>query len=285
MRIEVDDSLPDGCVEYLEVNFQAQRGGAMKALGIIANEQPAHCQSIVRRAPDNGKHIDNGQMSQEAIGRVIENVAHGILSTAHDAFHPINRAQIMAPVYRVAASRANQNVLVVISHTDNLVRDDLADGENEIEVALCDEPVHLRRPCIVQLAFRLLVDEFRRNLAQSFDVGSPVMHAEKLLRHGAEHSSDLFRLHGRMGAKSGQNRLQPVAVIHPRVARQVAGAGVHAALVGRYNEHAASLSKLHQTFHKQAVQLRKEIAFDTAHCTVETHAANSTFLNPGASMY
>ncbi len=129
------------------------------------------------------------------------------------------------------------------------------------------------------------MDEFRRNLAQSLDVGSPVMDAEKLLRHGAKHSRDLFGLHGRVRAESGQNRLQAVAVILPRVARQIAGAGVHAALVGRYNEHAASLSKLRKTLRKQTLQLRKEVAFDAAHGAVETHAANSTFFNPGASMY
>ena len=257
----------------------------MKALGIVADEKPAHCQSIVRRAPDNGERIDDGQMSQETISGVIENVAHRILSTAHDALHAINRTQVMTAVYRVAASRAHKNVFVVICHADHFVRYDLADGENEIEAALRDEPVHLCRPRIVQLALRLFADEFRRNLAQSLDVGSPVMHAEKLLRHGAEHSRDLFRLHGSVGAESRQNRLEPAAVVLPRIARQIARAGVYAALVRRYNEHAASWSKLRKAFHKQVLQLREQIAFDTAHGTVEAHAANSTFFNPGASMY
>ena len=98
MRIKIDDCLPDGRVQYLEVHFQAERGGAVKALGIVADEEPANCQAVVRSAPDDGKDVDNGQMSQEAIRRVIEKLAHGILSAAHDALHPINRAQVMAAV-------------------------------------------------------------------------------------------------------------------------------------------------------------------------------------------
>src|SRR5207245_3095359 len=157
--------------------------------------------------------------------------------------------------------------------------------ENQIESALRDQPIYLGRPRIVQLAFRLLVDELRRDLAESLNVGSPVMHSEKLCRHGAKHSRDLLGLHGSMRAKSRQNRLQPVAVMLPRVARQVARAGMYTAFIGRYNEHAISLSQLRQTVHKQILQLWKQIVFDAAGCTVEAHAANSTFFSPGASRY
>src|ERR1700756_1635417 len=69
MRIKINDSLLHRRVHRLEVHFQAERGGAVKALGIVADEKPAHGQAVVRSAPDNGKHIDNGQMSKKTIGR------------------------------------------------------------------------------------------------------------------------------------------------------------------------------------------------------------------------
>src|SRR6266404_1436041 len=285
MRIKIDDSLLDGRIEYLEIDFQAQLGGTMEALGVVADEKPAHGKSVVCRASDNGEYVDDGQMPQKMIGRVIENVAYGILRTAHDALHPINRAQVMAAVYALAASGAHQNVLVVVRHADDFMRHDLTDRENQIESALSDQPIYLGRPRIVQLAFRLLVDELRRDLAESLNVGSPVMHSEKLCRHGAKHSRDLLGLHGSMRAKSRQNRLQPAAIMLPRVARQVARPGMYAALIGRYNEHAISLPQLRQTAHKQILQLWNQIAFDTACGAVETHAANSTFFSPGASRY
>src|SRR5579864_7435736 len=63
MRIEINDSLLHRRVHRLEIHFQAERGGTVKALGIVANEKSAHGQAAVRSAPDDGKHVDNGQMS------------------------------------------------------------------------------------------------------------------------------------------------------------------------------------------------------------------------------
>src|SRR5260370_7075045 len=97
---------------------------------------------------------------------------------------------------------------------------DLADGEDKVEASLSDEPVHLRRPCIIQLAFRLLADKFRRNFAEGLNIGSPVMHAEQLLRHGAEHSLDLICPHARMRAQSRQTLFQPPPAILPRLTRK-----------------------------------------------------------------
>src|ERR1700730_4471388 len=182
--IKINDSLSERRLHRLEVHFQAQRGGAVKALSVVADEKAAHRQPFIRRASDNGEDVHDGQMSQETIRRVIKNVAHGVLSAAHDAFHPVNRAQIMAAVYALSASRAHQNILVVIGHDDNFMRHDLADRQNEIKPSMSDEPVHLCRPRIIQLAFGLLVNKPGWDLAEGLDVGTPVMHAKKLCRHG-----------------------------------------------------------------------------------------------------
>src|ERR1700722_4038223 len=191
MRIKIRDSLLYWRLQRLEVDFQSQRGGAVKALYVVADEEAAHCQPFVCRASDNGEYVDDGQMSQETIGGVIQNVAHGVLGAAHDALHPINSAQVMAAVYALPATRAHENILVVIGHAYHFMGHDLADGDNEIEAAACNEPVHLRRPGIAQLAFGLLKDELGRDFAQGLDVCTPVMHAEKLCGHGAKHSREL----------------------------------------------------------------------------------------------
>src|ERR1700692_4050636 len=285
MRIKINDSLPNVRLEGLEVHFQAERGGIVKTFSIVADEESAHCQLVVRGASDNCEYVDNGKISQETIGRVIENVAHRILRATHDALHPINCAQVMAAVYALAASGAHQNVLVVIRHADNFVRYDLADRENEIETAVRNETIYLRWPRVVQLAFGLLVDELGRDLAESLDVGSPVVGAEERLRHGAKHSRDLLGLHSSMGAQSRQYCLHPVAIILPRVARQIAGAGMYAALIGWHNEHAISLPQFGKILRKQLLQLRKQIAFDSARVAVEASTVNSPFFSPGASKY
>src|ERR1700726_4981862 len=48
MRIKIHHSLPNGCVERLEVHFQAERGGTVKALRIVADEESAYGQLVVR---------------------------------------------------------------------------------------------------------------------------------------------------------------------------------------------------------------------------------------------
>src|SRR5579863_8771300 len=176
MRIEINDSFLHGRVHGLEVHFQAERGGTVKAVHIVADEKSAYCQTSIRHESDNGEYVDDGQVSQETIGCVSEDVAHGVVCAAHDALHPVNRTQVMAPVYALAASRAHENILRVVGHAYHFMGHDLADRENKIEVAMDNEPVHLCRPRVVQLAFRLLADELGRDLAQSLDVRTPVMH-------------------------------------------------------------------------------------------------------------
>src|SRR5271170_8327054 len=101
IRIKINDGLADGCVQRLKIHFQAELRGTVKALGIVADEKSAHSGPTFASASDNGKHVDDGQVPQETIGRAIEDVAHRILSAAHDALHPINRAQVMAAVDRL----------------------------------------------------------------------------------------------------------------------------------------------------------------------------------------
>ena len=161
----------------------------------------------------------------------------------------------------------------------------MTDGEDEVKATTCNEPVHLGRPCKVPLVLRLLADELRRNFAEGLDIRSPVVDEEQFLRHGSEHARDLLRLHGGVCAERGQNRLETIAVVLPRITRQLTGAGMQAALVRGHGEHAVPLAEFRQAFREQIFQLRKQIGFDTAHGAVEAHAVNSTFFSPGASRY
>ena len=75
----------------------------------------------------------------------------GLIGAAHDALHAVDGAQIVAAVDAFAAACADQNVLGVVGHADDFMGHDLADGENEIESALRNEPVHLRGPRVISL--------------------------------------------------------------------------------------------------------------------------------------
>jgi len=72
----------------------------------------------------------------------------------------------MAAVDRLAAAGAHEDVLVVIGHANDFMGHDLTDGEDEIEATIRNQSVHLRRPSIVELAFRLFQNEFCRDFAE-----------------------------------------------------------------------------------------------------------------------
>ena len=74
-------------------------------------------------------------MAKEVVGGVVEHIANRIFRAAHDAFHPVDRAQVVAAIDPFAAAGPNQNVLGVVGHTDNFVRHHLANGKNQIESA------------------------------------------------------------------------------------------------------------------------------------------------------
>ena len=138
---------------------------------------------------------------------------------------------------------------------------------------LRDELVDLRRPGVVELAFRLLADELARDFAECLDIGAPVVNLEQVLRHGGKHVRDLVGAHGRVRADGGKNGFEFVAIVLVDVAGEFAGAGVFAALVGRDGEDALAIAELGEALDQQIVQLpRSEIGIDASNGAIETHA-------------
>ena len=272
-------------VEHLEIDFKAELGSKTEALRIVANENASGCQPTVGRAADHGLHVNDGQGCQEAIGGVVQNAAHRVVGAAHDALHTVHRAEIVAAIDAFPAARSHQNVFVVIRHADDFMRHDLADGENQIEAALKDQPVDLCRPGKMQLPFRLLFNKSRGHFADGLNVRPPVVNMEQRLWHIAKHAIELRGRHSRVRAESGQNRRQPIAVVFPRVASQLAGARMEPRDVGWDDQHTAPFAQLVERLEKLRLQfragnLRRRIA--SRH--KEAHTGSCTFFNPGASV-
>ncbi len=99
----------------------------------------------------------------------------------------------------------HQDVLVVIGHPDDLMRHHLANREHQVEAALGDHAVHLRRPGVVKQAVRLLLDKGCRQLAQCDHIRTPVVDREERVRDVAEHPGKRRRRHCRMRSQRGQN--------------------------------------------------------------------------------
>ena len=112
----------------------------------------------------------------------------------------------MAFVDAFLAAGADEDVLVVIGHPDDFVRDDLADGQNQIVFAGPNQVGQLRRPGKIHRALGGLFDKFARHFADGGDAGAPVVDAEKGFRHTAEHLADLRRRSSASGCQARAKR-------------------------------------------------------------------------------
>src|SRR5215472_11007907 len=146
LGVEIDDGFADGIVKGFEVDLDAELGGAQEALLVVADVKAADGESAIVTAADDRLHVNDGEMAEEALSGVVEHGADGVLRGAHDALHAVDRAEVVAAVDAFAAAGADEDVLVVVGHADDFVRDDLADGEYEIPLTVDDVLVDLGGP-------------------------------------------------------------------------------------------------------------------------------------------
>jgi hypothetical protein len=151
----------------------------MEALRIVADVEAAHREATVRRGPDDGEHIDDGDIAQEAVGGVVDGRANGVLGPAHDTFHAVDGSEVVAAVDAIGTARTYEDVLRIVGHADHFMQHDLADGEHEIMTAARDEAIGLRGPWLMQLALGNLFNELAGYFAEGFDIGAPVMDTEE----------------------------------------------------------------------------------------------------------
>jgi len=103
---------------------------------------------------------------------------------------------------------ADEKVFVVTGHPDDLVRNDLADGQNQIVFAGSDELASCAGHAKSAAPARHLPHKIRRHIADGGDARAPVVDAEQFRRHAGKHFGDLGRRHRRMRAQRGQNVCQ-----------------------------------------------------------------------------
>ena len=90
-----------------------------------------HADFAQRRGGD-GERIAKRQALQEMLLRVIEHLADGRKIASENPLQAVKRAEHVAGVDHRAPAAADEEILAVIGHADDLVRHDLADGNNQI---------------------------------------------------------------------------------------------------------------------------------------------------------
>src|SRR6202140_1767967 len=192
-RIEINHDLAQRFGHEDKVHLEAQLRSEMKAFRIVPNEQAARDRDSRCVSRHNRQHINNWEAGEKMRGGVIQHTADWIVRAPHDALHTVHGAKIVAAVDAVGSARSDQNVFVVVRHADNFVRDDLAEGKNEIELATGNQPIYLRRPVVVQSPFRLFTDEIPGNDPDRFHILSPLVGVKEGARNLAKHRQKLFR--------------------------------------------------------------------------------------------
>src|SRR5262249_31117535 len=131
----------------------------------------------------------------------------------------VHCAEIMAAVDALRPTSSDEHIFVVVRHADDFMRHNLPNGENQIKSAAHDEPIDLRRPIVIQLSLRLLMNELSWNDANCFHVCTPLVDSEKGSGNIAEHGRQLLWSHCAVCPNRRKNRLQSRAVILTGVAR------------------------------------------------------------------
>jgi hypothetical protein len=137
--------------------------------------------------------------------RIVEDFTHRRKILAHHTLHAVDGADHVALVDHVAAAHADKQVLRMVRHADDLVRHDLADGEDQIIAGVHDAAIDLDRNGIAPEPLGDLAQIAARDLAQLFNVGAPVMNEKPTVRNVAEHCGGLLLRYGGVGAERGEN--------------------------------------------------------------------------------
>src|SRR5260370_35114714 len=113
-------------------------------------------------------------MCQKVIRGVVEDAAYRRVRSAHDSLHSVNGAEIVAAVNAVRAPCSHQDVLIVVRHTDDFVRHDLSNRQDEIEISVADQLIYFHWPAIVELDLGLFSHEITGNFPYAADIPPPV---------------------------------------------------------------------------------------------------------------
>ncbi len=199
----------------MKFTLKAQRRRELEALGIVADEEAANDEFARVVLADHGLYVDDRQILGEVIAGVVQHAAHGRVGAAHHAFHTVDGAEEVAAVNADGATGADEDVLVVVRHANDFMRNDLSDRKNQVVATVAEELVDLGRPGEVEFAFADFVDEAAGDFAEGDDVVAPVVDAEERAWGGSVHGRYLFVCHGLVSAEGGEDIGEAVAVVLP----------------------------------------------------------------------
>ena len=136
---------------------------------------------------------------------VVEDLPHGRMVFSHHALHAVDRADHVRFVYHIAATHADEQVLRVVCHADDLVRHDLTGGNDEVVAFVHHAAIDLHAD---RLMPETLCDFFQiacRDFTDLHHVMPPVVDDHIFIGDAFEHDFPLRLGHRLVRAEGGHN--------------------------------------------------------------------------------
>ena len=171
---------------------------------------------------------------------VVKYLPDRCLCATHHAFHPVYGTQKWERWMPMAPPVPMKMFLLPLAMPTTSCGTDLADGEDEVVLAVAEEAIDLGGPGVIKLALAELVDEGAGDLAEGDDVIAPVVRTEKTARRLPEHGGYLVVGHGFVSSKGGEDVDQTASVELGSKLGEDATLRVHAGEIGWNSEHAAA---------------------------------------------
>ena len=202
--VEIDDALLDSVLHVVDVLLLRELHGLGEAVAPLSDEDAVRADLPAGRSIDR-QHPEYRTVRKVVVEGVVEELAHGRVVAAHRLLHTADGADHVRLVYHVRAAAADEQVLRVVRHADDLVRHDLPRRDYEVVRLVHDEAVHLHVHGILPEALGNLLHLGGGNLSELHDVGAPVVDDHLGVRDVAEHRLPLGLRHRHVRAKRGQH--------------------------------------------------------------------------------
>ncbi|MPN36335.1 hypothetical protein SDC9_183844 [bioreactor metagenome] len=87
---------------------------------------------IAFRRRGHGQNILQRNFGQKMFFRIIENLSYRGMILSHYTLHAVKGPKHMRGIDHIASAYSDKDILVTVGHSDNLVRYDLSDRQDEI---------------------------------------------------------------------------------------------------------------------------------------------------------
>ena len=177
-------------LDKIDILLLRQLDRFRQAASVLTNEQAVHDAFALWGRAD-GQDEQNRALVQKVLHAIVENLPHGRMVFPHHALHAIDRADHVRFVDHIAAAHADEQVLRVVSHADDLVRHDLTGRNDEIIALIHHAAVDLHADRLVP---ETLCDFFQiacRDFTDLDHIVPPIMDDHVFIRNALEHSLPL----------------------------------------------------------------------------------------------